>query len=357
MEGPCLASRMKLLSPLGYLCALLLPLSAAEVSGPLTLVTQTGFNRFTVTIGAAGFSDRENPTATGTMNVKLNVNPSTGKASELTFEGGNVALSNMNFSLGFSFIPAAYVNLITTGVSGEPSTPNPPAPVTTTTGEFDAALHEFTINQGAISGVALGTPLNENFSNTPVTGPGQGTGTITLTEIPGLATTTTRTWTAVVVLPLDFTDTQELNGTQVTVDVSGTLKASGNLVIPKTNYLAWVAQYSLGAPAFGSPIRPGEPHGMVWAMGLPPSTSIRQHLPRIITGGPAPVALMEFPAGGTAGPLLVEVSDSLAPGSWVPATAGNVSTGANPIPAGTPGVVSVNLAGTRRFVRLRATEE
>jgi hypothetical protein len=348
---------MKLLSPLGFLCALLSPLTAAEVSGPLTLVNQTGFNRFTVRIGAAGVFDTENPTATGTMNVKLNVNPSTGKVSQLSFEGGNVALSNMNFSIGLFFVPSAYVNLITTGVSGQPSTPNPPAPVTTSTGEFDAALHEFTINQGAITGVALGTPLNENFSTTPVTGPGQGTGTITLTEVPGLATATTRTWTTVVVLPLDFTDTQDLDGTQVTVDVSGTLKASGNLVIPKTNYLAWVAQYSLGAPVFGSPIRHGEPHGMVWAMGLTPSASIHQYLPRIITGGPSPIALMEFPAGGTAGPLLVEVSHSLAPGSWVPALATDLSVGANPIPAGTPGVVTVDLNGGNRFVRLRANEE
>jgi hypothetical protein len=356
------ATRFFLFLPL--FTALLLPASALEVAGPLTLIpASSSANRFNVTITAASLATGTGTTnATGTMNVRIKVNPATGAVSELSLEQGRIFFSNMNIPLR-AFIFVTVANTSTSGLEGFAWTAAPPAPVNPANGATDAALQRFTIDKGTVSGVTtsslipnvpVGTTFATDFAETPFSGPGEGSGSVTLVEIPAQATPSTRTWKTTVVLPLNVLQDTDLDGTQVTIRMTGTLRSESNLVIPRNDYYAWTIANGLAAPAFDAEARPGEPYGMLWAMGLQPSSSLRNHLPVIAAGAGSPKAVMALPAGGTAGPLIVEVSDLLTADSWAPAPAASVTGGANPIPAGTSGPVSVQLSGLRQFARLRA---
>jgi hypothetical protein len=204
-----------------------------------------------------------------------------------------------------------------------------------------------------VGDIPAGTTFGNNFAETPLSGTGEGTGTVALVEIPASATTATRTWKTTLTLPLNILQTSDLNGTAVTIRFTGTLRAESNVVVPRNGFYQWTLANSLPTPAFDSQVRPGEPYGMVWAMGLAPTASLRPHLPVIALAG-GPRAQISLPPAGTAAPLIVEISDLLSTGSWSPAPAAAVSIGANPLPAGTSGSVSVQLSGPKQFVRLRA---
>jgi hypothetical protein len=259
----------------------------------------------------------------------------------------------------FIFVTAA--TLTTSGLQGFPWTKAPPAPVNPADGNFEASLHGFTLDRGAVNGTTAiaigdlpaGTKFAQDFAVTPVSGPGEGTGKVTLLELPAFATASTRTWKTTLSLPLNIVQDIDLQGTPVTMRLTGTIRAESNLAVPRNDYFAWTIANTLPAPAFNTAVRPGEPYGMVWAMGLQPSQSLGPHLPRITASG-GPQALLSLPAGGTAAPLAIEISDRLAGGTWIPAPAATVTAGANPLPAGTSGSVSVRLTGPRQFVRLRA---
>jgi hypothetical protein len=122
-------------------------------------------------------------------------------------------------------------------MGGTAYTPNPkPAPVTpnATGGTFDAALHRVVINRGTMTGAITATdpdtPVNADFASAPVEGAGIGTGTIVM--VPGAADATHRTMQATITIPVDFTDTQDMSGTPVTIKVKGTIKAAGPVRIP-----------------------------------------------------------------------------------------------------------------------------
>lgn len=341
--------------------ALLLPARALEISAPLTLVpSSSSANRFNVAVTASPATGSSTTNATGTVNLRMQVDPATGKVSELSFQEGKITFSNMTITLrAFIFITAA--TMTTNGLEGFAWTAAPPAPVNSANGIFDAALHRFTINKGTVNGTTAiaigatpaGTTFGANFTEEPISGPGEGNGTITLTEIPASATPSTRTWRTNISLPLNLLQTTDLEGTSVTIRLTGTMRAESNLVIPRSDYYAWTIANNLPAPAFDSTVRPGEPYGMVWAMGLAPTAPLRPHLPSVILAG-GPRAQLTLPAGGTAAPLIVEVSNQLTTGSWAPAPAASVTGGANPLPPGSKGTVNIQLTGPGQFVRLRA---
>jgi hypothetical protein len=337
----------------------LLPLQAAEFAGSLALVPATSSaNRFTVRIDAVDpgtglvATDTRTTNASGFIRTRMDVDAEAGKVRTLSFEGGDVALTDMNFNLRvLVFVTVATLN--TSGLRGFPTTPLPPGPVDFASGAFEAANHDFTINQGTVTGAVVGQeePISANFSESPVTGPGEGTGTVLLSPVS--ETATHRTFQATVELPVAIDQTSD-DG--IRIRVSGRLRAQGQIVVPKNPYLLWASAAGLGGLEFTTEIRPGEAAGLLWAMGLQPGDSLTDHAPQIVTGPQGnPTALINFPAGGSAGLVTVEISNTLAVGSWAPAPPATLSSGANPLPPGTKGPVTLELSGSRGFVRLSAT--
>lgn len=334
------------------------PLHAAEVDGVLTLVASTStVNRFSVRIDALDpgtgltATDTRTTNASGFVNTRMKVDTEAGKVAELSFEGGDVALTNMNFNLRvLVFVTVATIN--TSGLRGFPTTPLPPGPVDFASGAFDAAYHDFTVNQGTITGTVVGQqePVSANFAETPVTGPGEGIGSVLLAPLS--ETATHRTFRATVELPVAI---DQASDEGFRIRVNGRLRAEGQITAPKNPFVLWSVAAGIGGTGFISEVRPGEPAGLIWAMGLQPGDALAAHGPRMLAGPGQPAAMIELPEGGSAGALTVEVSSSLAAGSWVPAPAAALSTGANPIPPGTRGQVTIELTGERRFVRLSAS--
>ncbi len=337
----------------GFFLLGVLQLKGAEVARGFPLVSEAGVNRFSVKIkvtqGILSAEDTQISTLTGAMETRLRVNVGSGKVSGLEFTGGNVAFSNLVFTFRAGLIPVGSATM--NGLVGSPSTPAPPAPVTIGTGDFNAALHEFTIHTGLLNSNAAGSTTTRNFAEEPARGAGSGTGTIVLTELPSQATATTRTWRSVLTLPVDFTQVQNIDAsTTVEIKVTGTLKGAADLVIGKTEFSAWTLEGGLGTPAFDSVLSSGARAGLVWALGLSPEESPEAHFPVVSAAGP--VARIVLPARGTLAPLTVEISENL--GSWRNAPAASVSGGANPLPPGGTGMFTVDLPGPERFVRLRA---
>ena len=215
-------------------------------SGTLTLVPATAIeNRLTVTISANASgttaSDSDTTDVSGTLSVESNTDP-TGSTSSFTIRSGNLAMADMDFNLrAFGFISVATLN--TSGMGGTATTITPPGLVTPSVsgGTFDASLHRFAINQGAITGQLTipgdpVVPINENFVNTPVEGNGLGTGNLTVT--PGTTTETQQFFAVTMTLPLDFTENETISGTPVTIRVQGTIKASGTIAVPIVREIA-----------------------------------------------------------------------------------------------------------------------
>ena len=223
------------------LLAIAAQLAANTGTGTLTLVTpQTGINKLTITVGATASgltaSDTQTTNVTGTVTGSIDADPTTGATTAMTITGGNIAMSNMRFVLkALIFITVADIS--TANMGGTAYTPDPkPAPVTpnATGGTFDAALHRVVINRGTLTGAITysdpDTPVNADFASAPVEGAGIGTGTIVM--VPGVADATHRTMQATITIPVDFTDTQDMSGTPVTIKVKGTIKAAGPVRIP-----------------------------------------------------------------------------------------------------------------------------
>ena len=247
MRDPLILLPTAMKTPLFY--ALLLaacivtPAGAWPGGGTLNLVSDASYNKLQVTVGIPSYSasNTQTTTVTGTVDVLADVDPATGATTALTLTGGNVAMSNMRFVIKvFLFFTAADVT--TAGMAGTVYTPPPlPAPATPTAtgGTFDAALHHLVINSGTLSGTAgypTASPVNVNFAESPIDGAGTGTGTITV--VPGASGATHRTCQTTIVLPVDFTNTQDLNGTAVSVRVKGNVKAVGNILIPLNSAVA-----------------------------------------------------------------------------------------------------------------------
>ncbi len=219
-------------------------LAANTGSGTLNLVTgQAGINQLTVTVSATASgvtaSDTQTSTVSGSIISSFDANPTTGATTAMTLTGGDIAMANMDFVLQarILFINIDVANISTANMGGKAYTPPPiPSPVTATVsgGSFDATLHRLLINRGTLTGANTyddpDTPINEDFAASPIEGAGTGTGTVTM--VPGTADATHRTMQATIQMPVDFTETQNMSGTPVTIRVQGTIKASGPVRIP-----------------------------------------------------------------------------------------------------------------------------
>ena len=331
-------------------------------TGTLTLTTPTTTeNRLTVTISAMGATDNDPTDVSGTLSVAADVDPATKGVTKFTIYSGNVSMTNMAFNLKLlGLFSVATIN--TAGMKGTAFTPVPPGLVTPTGtgGSFDAAQHNLRINQGTITGsitaTTPATPIDANFADSPVEGPGTGNGTLTV--VLGTATATHRNCTVTITLPVDFSQNQDLDGTAVTVKVKGTIKAAGTIPVPLNSWIDWKLSNDLSASAFSTvPASGAAPLGLAWAMGLDPGVPASMVTPTM-TGGALPAAALVLPATGTRGPLRLEQSDSLTGGSWQIVPASAISLGQNPLPAGSSGTVTVQWPSpaARRFIRVGAQQ-
>jgi len=214
---------------LAVLATLWFTLTAASgrTGGTLNLVTEGSYNQFNVTVSASvsifSFSDTETTTATGTVNAWFDANPATGATTALALTGGNLAMSDVHLQLKNWLMNVA--DLSSSGMGGTAFTAAPPTTATPTAngGTFSAAGERLRIDRGTLSGTTINGDVNVDFSQTPIEGAGSGTGSVALGNPVG------STHTATLIVPVDFTTTQDMGGTVVTVRVQGTLKAVGTV--------------------------------------------------------------------------------------------------------------------------------
>jgi hypothetical protein len=222
------------------------------------------------------------------------------------------------------------------------------------TGKGDASQHEFIINRGTVSGTAMGEPIEVDFSTDPAGGTGNGTQTVTVTPI---RTDATRAYFQVTfILPVEFEEPIPNDyGIDATMSGSGTFKAIGTVSAPLSKYLAWTEQQGIpGVPPSTPEKSAVADAGLLWALGLGIDANPVPHLPRPAPASPGSF-LLDLPATGSGGPIFIETSPNLAPGSWTLVDPDDLSVPSNPLPAGTAGLVTI--APARRsglYLRIRA---
>ena len=320
--------------------------------GVLTLVDEPGYNKIDITLSVALLgSDTDTSTFTGTMNARLDIDPATGLSAEFTLLGGDIEGTPISLSIHSLF---GSVDVTSSTLGGTAATIAPPGVIDPATGAGDAAQHEFTINRGTVSGTAAGNPINVDFSTDPVGGAGEGTESVVIT--PTRTDATRAYFDVTFILPVQFEKPIENDyGIEASLSGSGTFKATGQVSVPLSDYLAWTEQQGIpGAP-------PSEPskfgmidNGLLWALGLGVADDPRPHLPR-----PNPADLRSFlltlPSSGSAAPIFIEASTTLAPGSWSLVDPSELSAPANPLPAGTSGTLDIAPSTLpARYIRIRA---
>ncbi|NIP92870.1 MAG: hypothetical protein GWO24_05165, partial [Akkermansiaceae bacterium] len=248
-------------------------------------------------------------------------------------------------------------------LGAEVSTLIPPGAVDPVSGDFDAAEHGFTINEGTLSGevAVLFNPREDvqfDFATEPVEGMGSGTGNLNLVE--RARDSDSVSYNVTVLLPVAVMEVVTAGGLDVEVTAEGTIKAAGVTTVPlgpEDPFGSWAEDNDIpGAPFEGDENNDGVPNGLVWALGLdagtPPFPFLLQ--PARETGEIVSFSIT-LPPGGSAGEILVRGSadPGVIPFSDLPPDA--VSRG-NPIPVGTSGTVTIELPpGGQGFVQLQVT--
>lgn len=328
------------------LATLTLPAFGMPATTTLTLVNETGFNRLTITVDPGfGLSSSQVSTLTGTVIADLEVDPAAGQASQLTLRDGRVNASDVRFKKS-AFLLGGY-DISGTGLSGRAFTPNPPGSVNPATGTFDASQFGFLLDQGTLKGEAtiLGstTPVDETIdAANPVSGQGSGTGTLLLRSPRDSGPY--RVFDLVLTLPVSVQDSFDANGTSVALTATGTIKATGTLEVPRSDYLAWTIREGIpGADPAADANGDGLPNAFAWAYRLGRDDDASAFRPRALPGGGYQIPL---PAGGTLAPVRILASSDLS--GWPELSAARLSLAANPLPAGSSGTVTVATAGLER---------
>jgi hypothetical protein len=188
-------------------------LAAVAPSGSVNRIqvdalTTIGNDSETTTVGGS---------AVGTLGYRLN--GSRFMASDFTFDGGLITLSDMNFRFLFGL-----VSVSTQNVKGTPSTLNPPAPITGSS--FAGESHAVTFNQGSV----VGGGQTIDFSMFPVSAVGQGTGTFQVLPL-GPPANQLRLYEATLTLPVAFNEPFVFENVPIAGTVTGSLVGNGSIVL------------------------------------------------------------------------------------------------------------------------------
>jgi hypothetical protein len=204
-------------------------------------------NTLEVTVEASDYSVSDSDTTTATGNVLANlwidIDPATHVVTSVNgveLTGGQVAFSDMSFTLDFSFLGS--IEASGKGIACTLDTPNPPGSVNN--GVFDTADHLLIINQGQFdaegSGIVGGffDPVSLNLADDPIEATTEGEGMISVTApvvVDDLAT-----YEVTVRLPVEF-DELVIDQPLVTVAGSGVFEAVGEFsrTISLQQVLTW----------------------------------------------------------------------------------------------------------------------
>ncbi|MGB6220354.1 hypothetical protein [Haloferula sp.] len=333
-----------------FLLLLVPPVFAIPASTTLTLVEgEPGFNTLTIRVDPdtpISLADTETTILSGSVIADFDVDPATGKTSEFTLREGRATTSPLNFSR--SFLGLGY-NVSGNQLSAAIVTPDPPGTVEPETGEFDASQHSFEIDQGSITGTALGSPVDLTLSpEDPFIGSGSGTGTITLT--PDGNSGIFLKFSVAVTLPIAIDDNFDGGGVNVAITAAGTLKATGTLEVPKSEYLAWtLAEGITGADGQADANGDGVPNAIVWALGLGALDDARNFVLKTANGAYE----IQLPPTGTIAPITIQGSDLFS--AWTPVSANRISSSLNPIPPASTGLITISRIADE-FLRLKVDE-
>ncbi|MBB21924.1 MAG: hypothetical protein CMN04_03380 [Roseibacillus sp.] len=335
-------------------------LVAIPTTATLTAVNEQNFNRITLEFEPPVLpTGRDTTRLSGSIEVLLEIDPVTDRVSEMTILDGDVQGSAVELS-GSTFLIGSY-DLESSTLGATLDTPLPPGVVDPATGEFDSSQHTFTVSSGTLGGnIRIGLlGINENldfdFTNEPVGGTGLGTGSVTLT--PTTITPTSKAYNVDVQLPIAVDQVFEAAGVEVPIRAEGAAKLSGPATVqitPEDPFTLWATANGIsGATPLEDSNEDGVSNGIQWALGLNASENPFPHLLQPGEVNAATVAFsLSLPKGGTASALLVTTgSDPLRPFS--PVGPALISTGRNPIPAGTSGDVTIRIPrGQRGFIQL-----
>ena len=176
-----------------------------------------------VKLGFFSGSDTETANLSGNALTQLDIDfdPDDHDANitGIEFTGGQIAFSNLNFSLLGGLATAK-----TRGMRGTLDTPNPPGVVSG--GEFDTAQHDLTINQGTAEASGGGQNQTINFAVTPLPASNTGTAFVTISD-PVISKNKAR-YELQLRMPVDF-DEDLPNDTldELKIKGSGVIVASG----------------------------------------------------------------------------------------------------------------------------------
>lgn len=347
-------------------------LLSETVTSTLTLVEDESaggdllFNEVIIEVGSSGVSDSDSTILTGSTEATFEVDPATGRATEMTLDGGRFTATDISFRGGSpplaGFTATSVDPTGNTMLGGTLTTMDPPGELTPAVEEgkstFDASQYIFTIDSGILDVSVFvffdETKIPFDFNTTPVAGAGEGEGTVCLTE-------TSRddesiNYDVVAIFPVMVDQMiMEPDSPEVNVEAAGTIKAVGTLTIPNLSpYQLWTTENGIpNAPFDGDANGDGVPNGLQWSLGLSTTDSPWPHLLKPSSAREFAVTL---PPGGSAAPLTVQVTSDPESVPFTPLEPGAVSVG-NPIPAGTNGTVTITLpAGAPNFVQLLTTE-
>lgn len=266
----------------------------------LTFVVEDEINELDIDldvslIGASNATSK----VTGTMKVRVNIDPATATTNELTILSAEAAASDVELSRR-NFFTGRY-DLDAQDITFTVTTPEEPGVVDPATGEFDASQYEASTTGGTVSGTAS-SPLSGDIEvpevslvDPPFTGSAEGTGTITVT--PGRIEGRRLYFDLQVDLPVGFAEQVPVPDAPIEINVdfalSGQLQATGETFLEYPEYPAWAGTSGLtpGSENAGDLV-PAIPNYFFYVLGF--------------DGDSAPAELFEF---GPDGIVLQAVSD------------------------------------------------
>lgn len=345
---------------LAFLSVLALaPLCAGEIVDLVLTLDPATARTNTVNLGlSVPFvgSDNDDTVVSGRIFAQVDIEPSTGVISALTFTSAELSATPVELSASSFF--GSY-NLTSTTLGGTIETTAPPAFVSPN-GQSPAQQHTFTINSGRLSGTSSVAPVEQNFDEVPISGQGlQGT-SVTITAVANAESSPLQAgFDFFLTYPLALTQQVEIvDGISATVTAAGTLNATGRSLLRRAisdPYLEWVALNNLGNAPFNEfSASPLLPNGLLWALGYQANET-----PAILT----PVTTLNrlqfaliLPENGTVGTVLIESSNTLT-GPWTLVPASELSGAQNPLPLGSTGEIRITPSDRETaFYRLRAED-
>ena len=334
------------LRPLGViLFGVLSGLAPAQVriTTSLSLSEEPAANVLNVTLSAFGIEDEESSDLSGAVEATLEINPGADQVSRLTINSANLTATDMSFSLAIGEISVAEVSL--NGIEATIAT-SQVGWVDPATGQFDAGEHEVTLSEGVISGTSVVGEVNENFSESPVSGAGSGTGEVALSRMAIKGNTIT--YSVVVVLPVEFSNPLQ-EGVHVRVD--STVQFEGVIEVPLDPFAAWAELQGIpDAPFGGDHDGDGVPNGLLWALGYDADARPTLFAADPLIPGQVDIIVEHGPAGIRA-PILVEGNFNQE--GWTALDPFLLLGFENPVPVGEILPTVVLLSGDQNVVRLR----